>query len=46
MKCLVPGCQRRPTLVTLPLVGRTVALCRLHGPARMVATMRELIAHG
>lgn len=44
MRCII--CGRAARLVTLPLVGRAQWLCRVHGPARMIATMRELIAHG
>lgn len=44
MKCVV--CSRKGRLVQLPLVGRAMWLCRVCGPARVIATMRELIAHG
>jgi hypothetical protein len=33
-------------VVTLPLVGRRAWLCRVCGPARMIATMRGLVARG
>ena len=44
MKCTF--CSRKARLVTLPLVGRAMWLCSRHGPARVIATMRELVAHG
>ncbi len=44
MTCIV--CGHRARLVTMPLIGRAYWLCRVHGPARMLATMRELVAHG
>jgi hypothetical protein len=30
----------------MPLINRAYWLCYVHGPARMIATMRGLIAHG
>lgn len=39
-------CHRKARLVQLPLVGRVMWLCRIHGAARVIATMREVIAHG
>jgi len=44
MTCVV--CHRKARLVQLPLVGRALWLCRIHGPAQVIATMRGLIAHG
>lgn len=43
-QCVV--CGRKARLVTLPLIGRRAWLCRVCGPAQMIATMRGLIAHG
>lgn len=44
MNCIV--CARKGYLVTLPLVGKRLWLCRIHGSARMIATMRTLTARG
>lgn len=44
MTCVI--CRRKARLVALPLVGRSLWLCRVHAPAQMVSVMRQLVAHG
>ena len=44
MTCVV--CGRRARLVQLPLVGKALWLCRVHGPAQVIAQMKRLVAHG
>ena len=43
MRCT---CGRKARLVQMPLIGRAYWLCRICRPARMIATMRSLVAHG
>jgi len=43
MRC---PCGRKARLVQMPLIERRYWLCRVCAPARMIATMRTLVAHG
>lgn len=46
MICTVCRGKKYVTLVPLPLVGRSVALCSRCRTAKFIRVMRSLIAHG
>jgi hypothetical protein len=43
-RCIV--CHGKARLVQMPLLDRALWLCRVHGPAQVIAAMRSLVAHG
>jgi len=45
-RCIWPSCRREGKPARLPLTGEYVSLCDTHRPARTMAHMRSLLAHG